>query len=179
LNELGAETIEFDAPEVEFQGFSSLLAGDMKRDLAYYLTTYAAKDVQVKSVQDVVNYNLEDSTVRIPYGHARFAGILDEDISDEELAELSKRLDEAGKSFFEAPMKEHQLDAVLSINNRGAGYAAAAKYPCLTVPMGYNDEGRPMGLTFIARPFEEDKLLRIGYAFEQGTEARIAPELFE
>lgn len=179
LNELGAITIELEPAEIEFQGFSSLLRGDMKKDLAHYLTTYAGKDVVVKSVQDVVNYNLEDSTVRIPYGHARFAGILDESIPDEELAELSDRLDAAGKSFFEGPMVEHQLDAVLSLNNRGAGYAAAAKYPCLTVPMGYNAEGRPMGLTFIARSFEEDKLLRIGYAFEQGSEARIPPELFD
>jgi hypothetical protein len=28
---------------------------------------------------------------------------------------------------------------------------------------------RTIGITFISRPFEEDKLLKIGYAFEQGT----------
>jgi amidase len=26
---------------------------------------------------------------------------------------------------------------------------------------------QPIGITFISRPFEEDKLLKIGYAFEQ------------
>jgi hypothetical protein len=30
---------------------------------------------------------------------------------------------------------------------------------------------QPIGITFISRPFEEDKLLKIGYAFEQGTKA--------
>jgi amidase len=34
-------------------------------------------------------------------------------------------------------MTEHQLDVILSINNWNAGEAAAANYPCLTVPMGY------------------------------------------
>jgi amidase len=29
--------------------------------------------------------------------------------------------------------------------------------------------GATIGITFISRPFEEDKLLKIGYAFEQGT----------
>jgi hypothetical protein len=65
-------------------------------------------------------------------------------------------------------MTEHQLDVILSINNWNAGEAAAANYPCLTVPMGYAKTGAPIGITFI-RPFEEDKLLKIGYAFEQGT----------
>jgi amidase len=65
-------------------------------------------------------------------------------------------------------MTEHQLDVILSINNWNAGEAAAANYPCLTVPMGYANR-RTIGITFISRPFEEDKLLKIGYAFEQGT----------
>jgi hypothetical protein len=47
--------------------------------------------------------------------------------------------------------------------------AAAANYPCLTVPMGYTATGQPIGITFISRPFQEDMLLKIGYAFEQET----------
>jgi amidase len=34
--------------------------------------------------------------------------------------------------------------------------------------MGYTATGQPIGITFISRPFEED-ILKIGYAFEQGT----------
>ena len=56
-----------------------------------------------------------------------------------------------------------------------AGFAAAAKYPCLIIPMGYQDTGEPTGLTFIARPYQEDKLLKMGYAFEQATKARKQP----
>jgi amidase len=73
-------------------------------------------------------------------------------------------------------VKVHTLDAILSINNWNAGYAAVAKYPCLTVPMGYSEEGEPQNITFIARPFEEDKLLKMGYAFEQATRIRVSPE---
>jgi len=76
-------------------------------------------------------------------------------------------------------MVEHQLDAILSINNRGAGFAAAAKYPCLTVPMGYSEAGQPSSLTFIARPFEEDKLLKMGFAFEQATKIRELPKEYK
>jgi amidase len=58
-------------------------------------------------------------------------------------------------------MTEHQLDIILSINNWNAGEAAAANYPCLTVPMGYTATGQPIGITFISRPFQEDMLLKI------------------
>lgn len=116
---------------------------------------------------------------RIPYGQGRFDGIVANDLSAEELEQLKDRLNKAGISFFEKPMQEHNLDAVLSINNWNAGYAAAAKYPCLTIPMGYYESGEPTGLTFIAKRFEEDKLLKMAYAFEQGTKMHKSPVLFD
>ena len=73
-------------------------------------------------------------------------------------------------------MDSLKLDAILSINNYNSGHAAMAKYPCLTVPMGYKESGEPISLTFIAKTFEEDKLLQIGYAFEQATKMRKVPE---
>ena len=84
-----------------------------------------------------------------------------------------------GKIFFDTPMQEFDLDVVLSINNYHAGFAAVAKYPCLTVPMGYQDDGEPINLTFIAEPFSEQKLLQLGYAFEQLTKARKLPENYK
>jgi amidase len=91
------------------------------------------------------------------------------------LEALSKRLEESGRKFFDVPMEEHKLDAVLSINNYHAAYAAVAKYPALTVPAGFEDSGEPKNVTFIARPYEEDKLLELGYAFEKAFRKREAP----
>jgi amidase len=45
--------------------------------------------------------------------------------------------------------------------------------------MGYRETGEPVSLTFIAKPFEEDKLLQLGYAFERATQARKMPELYQ
>ncbi len=41
--------------------------------------------------------------------------------------------------------------------------------------MGYEDDGEPINLTFISKPFSEQKLLQLGYAFEQLTKARKLP----
>jgi len=45
--------------------------------------------------------------------------------------------------------------------------------------MGYTEAGQPKGLTFVARRFQEDKLLKIGYAFEQATKARKTPQYYK
>ena len=113
---------------------------------------------------------------RAPYGQALFIGIVKDSATDEEFAAIKDTLKTNGTRFFEKPMKEHNLDAVLSINNYHAGYAAVAKFPALTVPMGYTSENRPKGLTFIGQPFTEAKLLQFAYIFEKTTERRKTPE---
>lgn len=179
LKALGSIVIEFEPERIIFDGFSSVLRADMNIDLPNYLNEYASDDLKFLTVSDIVNYNKEDTLLRIPYGQARFEAILTEDISQEDLIQLKAKLHEEGIRYFETPMTKHQLDAILSLNNRNAGYAAAAMYPCLTIPMGYSTSGQPAGLTFICRPFEEDKLLKIGYAFEQATRMRKLPEEYK
>ena len=48
-------------------------------------------------------------------------------------------------------------------------------FPALTVPAGFTTAALPVGLEFLGRPFTEATLLRLGYAYEQGTERREAP----
>lgn len=64
---------------------------------------------------------------------------------------------------------------MLSINNYGAGYAAAAHNPCLTVPMGFRKNNQPAGLTFIGKSGNEQILYELGYSFEKVSKKRKAP----
>jgi amidase len=173
---LGGIAIEFEPAKVDLEGFGTLLNADMRIDLPNYLKQYSSKELTLRTVSDIVAYNKQDSLDKIPYGQGRFEKILDTNLSTKELAELRVKLHDAGVKIFEQTMTEHQLDVILSINNWNAGEAAAANYPCLTVPMGYNATGQPIGITFISRPFQEDMLLKIGYAFEQATKARKLPK---
>jgi len=171
----GAILVAYDPPEVSLEGFGKLLDADMKRDLPAYLKNNASNQVTIRTVQDVISFNLKDTLVRAPYGQARFEGSAADTLSDTQLAELSLRLDTEGKKYFDIPMDEHQLDAVLSMNNWSAGYAAVAKYPCLTIPMGYSEKGEPTNLTFIGKSESEVDLYKLGYAFEQLTKVRKPP----
>ena len=178
LKKAGAVVVEFTPPEVELEGFLTLLNLDMKDDLPNYLSTQIrdTNAVAVRSVADVVAFNREDSLLRVPYGQAIFEGILSDATSEEQHGEIRNSLKKAGRDYFDEAWDEHQLDAILSVNNRHAGYAAVAKYPALTVPMGYRDSGEPSGLTFIVHPFQIPELLRIARAFEQLGPFRQAPE---
>ena len=178
LKALGAELIEINPKPMNFEGFTQLLSGDMKIDLANYLKTYTSEDVTVESVAEVMQFNLEDTLVRIPYGQARFEGIEDLNLSEEELQDIRDKLYKAGVSYFEAPMIANRLDAILSINNYNAGQAAAAKYPGLTVPMGYTSKGEPKGLTFMAQPYKESDLFSYAKLFEQNTNYRVSPKKY-
>lgn len=98
-----------------------------------------------------------------------------------------------------ATMADHDLDAlvyatfdhqttviapdVLTNPNPEDGYARGNNrylspvigFPALTVPAGLTDDGLPVGLELLGRPFAEATLLRLGYAYEQGTHRREPP----
>jgi amidase len=55
--------------------------------------------------------------------------------------------------------------------------AAQTWLPAMTVPAGFTDDGAPVGLELVAMPYDEGALFRYGYAFEQATHHRRAPQL--
>jgi amidase len=57
-------------------------------------------------------------------------------------------------------------------------FAPSTGFPAITVPMGFvRGNTLPAGLQFLARPWEENTLIRFAYAYEQGTHHRRAPTL--
>lgn len=178
MKNAGAEMIELNPERAQFKGFTTLLNIDMKYDLPNYLANNADKNVSVKSVKDVTLFNLKDSVLRAPYGQQLFDGIVKDETTLEELEVIKEDLKTVGKKFLQ-DLYDKNLDAILSINNYHSGVAAVAKYPTLTVPMGYKKNGEPISLTFVGKPFSERTLLKAGYAFEQLTKARVLPENYK
>jgi len=178
LRNLGAEIVEFDPEEVNLPNFTRLLNLDMKKDLPEYFEKYGG-DAGIRSVDDVIAYNIQDSLNRSPYGQKLFEGISRDSADEKEFAAIKDTLRRNGRRFFEVPMKKHNLHGILSINNYHAGFAAVAQYPAITVPMGYDENtNAPKGLTFFARPFKEADLYGWAHNYEQGTQKRISPESY-
>ena len=176
LKDAGALIYEFTPPEVSMDGFISILNIDMKNDLPQYLVKYAKENnAGISDIASLVNFNNQDSLIRIPYGHELLEGILADTTSAETLSLIKRKLQKNGRTFFNQAMNKYQLDAILSINNYHAGYAAVAKYPALTIPMGYKETGEPIGLTFIGKQYQEAKLLHLGKAYEDAFPLRKTP----
>ncbi|MFC5579427.1 amidase [Lysobacter niabensis] len=97
----------------------------------------------------------------------------------------------AGTQGIDAALQAQQLDALIApaapaawvadmINGdphiaTGYGAAAVAGYPSLTVPMG-DAQGLPLGMVFMGTAWSEPRLIELGYAFEQASKARKAPQ---
>ena len=151
----------------------------MRKDLPVYLSKAADTAVTVTSVADVITFNDNDSINRAPYGQRLFDGIVNDNGTDQYLDSIKTAMKSGSRAYFDTPYNEHGLDGFISINNWHAGFAALAEYPALTVPMGYTENGVPRGLTFIAKPLQEQLLLEWGYHYEQATKKRIAPSNYD
>jgi len=167
---------------------------ELKADLAAYFARRG--NTQVKSLKDVIEFNERNRAREMPYfGQDIFIkseqkGGLDSKEYVDALA-LNQRLTRAeGIDFI---MDKFKLDALVAptggpawltdlINgDHSAGgssnAAAVAGYPNINVTAG-NLWGLPVGISFFGRAWSEPTLLKIGYSFEQLTQARRKPRFF-
>jgi amidase len=90
------------------------------------------------------------------------------------------------KNNLDALVYPHQKRLVVPIGEtfqpeRNGLLAALAGFPAIVVPAGFSEPtasaplGVPVGIEFMARPWEEPKLLRLAFGFEQATHARKSP----
>ena len=176
LKNQGATIVEIEEEKLGLPNFLRLLNIDMKKDLPEYFSRAANSNLKMKSVDDVIAFNKQDSVNRMPYGQSLFHGIANDKGDSNYLEAIKDTLKTNGMAYFNKPMNAYNLDGFLSINNYHAAFAAVAEFPALTVPMGYTKEGEPKGLTFIAKPLQEKQLLEWAYNYEQASKARLAPK---
>ena len=173
-----AAIVEIGLPEIDTEGFSTLLGREMVRDLAHYLRDHASPMVMIDSVDELHAFNLQRSELRMPYGQAEVDRMVELDISLAELEALRDSLQSGARAAMEALFAGSDLDLLLSMDNHNAGFAALANFPAITVPLGYADSGRPVNLTLIAPPFQEQLLVDVGGRFERLADARRVPAAY-
>ena len=171
----GASTISLDFTAASFNRFSEFLGAEMSHGLMLYLAEFAADEVTITTIADLQDFNEQALELRAPYGQGLVDRMAELDLSAAELVSLRGELQAVAKTQLEQLFSDFSLDVLLSINNRDAGLAALANYPALTIPMGYEESGRPIGLTLIAPSFREQDLIDIGARFEQLSQSRRTP----
>lgn len=164
-------------------------------DLQAYLVHLGSK-AAVRSVAELVARTGQD-----PFGnggalayervHPAFVASLADPSKPPDLREF-RALREQYIASFNAVMDRHRLDALIfpqSLSEAPLLFSEAniiptsispiniGGFPGVSVPAGY-PSGTPFGVIIVGRLWDEAKLLRLAYAFEQRTRARKTPKLF-
>lgn len=179
LKEAGAEAVLIDFTGPTLSNFDEFLGAEMVRDLALYLDKHAGPTVTLGSIKEIQDFNNADLAIRAPYGQALVDMMVDLNYSAEQLESLRMALQDQASDFLDGLFASNNLDALVSLNNRNAGFAALANYPALTIPAGYQENARPVGVTFFAPSFQEQDLIDIGVQFEQLSNARQSPSAYQ
>jgi amidase len=169
----------------------TVLMTELKADLSAYLATTPAA-VKTRTLAELIEFNRTEPRETALFGQDFFeraeatAGLDDP-------AYLKARTDslrQVGAEGIDALIEAHRLDALICPSlgpaaridfatgdhtaGRSTQLAAVAGYPHLTVPMG-QVQGLPVGLSFIGPAWSDERLLLLGYAFEQAAKARQPP----
>lgn len=169
---------------------STVFKYGMKRDFNAYLASLGP-GAPFKTLTQLRQFNLANrwrNTLKYEQQHL--------DISDEMdlVADRARWQADRNKDIFLAAthgideiMARQSLDALLFPAGSGAGIAAKAGHPTVTVPFGFipnapaglpagfNPRDQPYGVSFTGTACTEPRLLELAYAFEQATKRRVPP----
>jgi len=73
------------------------------------------------------------------------------------------------------PPRPIVADAQTPTGDNSQVYSPTSGFPAITVPMGYTRETLPAGMTFLGRAWDEPRLIKLAYGYEQATKHRHAP----
>jgi len=193
MKALGAQIID----SIEIPDFSTLKqnqwCAEFRKDVESYLTTYVKRD-SLKTLEDIIaiGSKSEYATGRLQYFATNDGRFENKDI--ECLDAYTDVMRIAFREAIEKRMDELQLDAIIypTWNNKPAKInlfneeykgdnsqiiAPHTGQPAFTVPMGFTTENLPAGIQFLGRLFDEPTLIKLTYAYEQGTQHRKSPVL--
>ncbi|WP_138419046.1 amidase [Aquibacillus sediminis] len=193
LSEEEAELIDMALEDLAYQGATILdpveiqadpndinvMIHEFKTGLNAYLAN-VSNQVPVQSLAEVIEYNEQHAERALKYGQTLLTASEKTSGTLTEPSYIQARLNDirqAQSEGIDAVMDKHELDALVFVNNHGAGIAAKAGYPSITIPAGYTSSGKPVGLTFAGKAFTEEKLIELAYAYEQATKHRRNPVL--
>ncbi|MFN8347651.1 MAG: amidase family protein [Spirosomataceae bacterium] len=165
---------------------------DLRGDLEAYLAKYVKNDT-IKTLEDIVRIGSKSKSAE-----ARIKANLTVRNPDcPDVYTAPRRI--AFRKAMEDKMYELQLDALIypTWNNKPANIntyneelkrveyygdnsqiiAPHTGQPAFTVPMGFTSGNLPAGIQFLGKMYAEPTLIKLVYAYEQGTKHRVPPTL--
>ncbi|HZP12698.1 MAG TPA: amidase family protein [Nevskiaceae bacterium] len=148
---------------------------EFKVSLNRYLAQEAGPDVPVHTLGDIIHYNNQHRD-KIPYGQNLLVASNAQSGFDSDPVELASRnvAIHYAQLWINTMVDAFALDAIIAPDFNNVSATAAAGYPDITVPMGYDGQN-PHGLSFAGKAWTEQRLLQLAYAYEQASKLRQPP----
>jgi amidase len=175
LTNAGVTVVEIPSSEIMFLAgadIQSLLQYGYKAAINEFLAGLGDA-APAASLEAIIAFNNEDLANRAPYGQGYLEGSQNTTITDEEFASLQQQENGRARNALDIIFENYEIDVLIADTQ----LYATAGYPALTVPAAYGDDGTPQAVVFVGRFLSEPQLLAAGYAYEQATQARVAPDL--
>ena len=169
----GAELIECNLPHQRSD--HNVLLYEMKPCLNAYLSTTSYSN-QCRSLKEIIDFNrsFPDQCLKYGQGLLEDAEALSGTLTEQEYIETRyKALEGAGPDGIMKIMDDYQLDYIISPGISDT--SPISGYPSITVPLGYDRENMPFGLTFISKMYDEPTLIKAAFTFEQITHFQKLP----
>lgn len=166
LATLGVEVVEIAAADVPLEPPITKVIDYAFREALNRFLQGLGDEAPVKSLAEIVAVNAQDLRNRAPYGQGHLVSAQSCTMTAKAYvatAEAHRAVARQLGTLF----AEYRLDALLS---KSQVYAAAG-FPAISVPAGRDEKGQPYDTTLLGNFLGEDRLITLGYAFEQ---ARIA-----
>ncbi len=173
----------------------NLWCNGFRADLETYLNTYVKSDT-LQTIEDIIRIGTRSSFTE-KFLNSLSANGKKTDNLDVEC--LNAYLDQRRIDFrnaIENHMDKLNLDALIYpawniipykmdsivekyMGSNSAVIAPLTGQPAFTIPMGFMDGNLPTGIEFLGRMYSEPTLIKLAYAYEQGTNHRKPPNLNE
>ena len=173
LRDLGATVVT--VPALAETDETPVLHHEFARDVDAYLAALPA-GAPLRTLAELARWNDEHAGEALKYGQAHVLTAIAIDHDKDRAAYQAARARDravAGEHGIDATLRATGATAVVTPSWHGAGVAARAGYPSLTVPAGYRRSGRrPFGVTFLGASGDDWLLLALGRAYERAAKAR-------
>ncbi|WP_353718067.1 amidase [Dyadobacter sp. 676] len=187
----GAEIVEIEYMKIQkLPGAeSAVLQYEFKDGINRYL---ASSNAKIKSLEALIAFNKANRAKVMPYfGQELFESSQAKgDLGAREYKEALAKINGVADAISDLLDKE-RLDALCGPSTGPAwctdpvngdfwtgygsyGPAALSGFPSITLPMG-TVSGLPVGISFLAKAYQEPELIRIAYAYEQMSRNRVEP----
>jgi amidase len=171
----GAEIVDATMPEIPRDDEMFVLHYEFAPAVDAYLARTGVA-APIKSLAELQAWNNNHAESALKYGqtHVDEALVIDHLGTLGEYTEARRRDRDRVTAALEAALDE--ADALIFRAEEGATWAARSGWPCISIPIGYSRRSRrPLGLSLVARPWTEDRLLSLAAAIEEACGFRLPP----